>query len=193
MDSAVSTQTPHPTVGHFNSFFQGFSAGLFAFYHDQDGNPLTSRSADGLPPFNYRYLLFSFSFFSFRGCKNGTWEPQHFPCRVWQCLRGYRKGTLDSETKWTWELACSEDQDTQGSCCLVITHCTSQYSGEAGIGCVCFFFVVDVVIVLTTKLAVVKRFRPKISNVEKYWKQLYQLCREYQSQDKNHQQDFISN
>jgi hypothetical protein len=31
-----------------------------------------------------------------------------------------------------------------------------------------FFFVVDVVIVLTTKLAVVKRFRPKISNVEKY-------------------------
>lgn len=29
----------------------GFSAGLF--YHDKDGNPLTSKFADGLPLFNY--------------------------------------------------------------------------------------------------------------------------------------------
>ena len=34
-----------------NFFLQGFSAGLF--YHDKDGNPLTSIFADGLPLFNY--------------------------------------------------------------------------------------------------------------------------------------------
>eukprot|EP00070_Physeter_catodon_P019625 XP_023979982.1 leishmanolysin-like peptidase isoform X3 [Physeter catodon] len=40
---------------------QGFSAGLFAFYHDKDGNPLTSRFADGLPPFNYSIGLYQWS------------------------------------------------------------------------------------------------------------------------------------
>ncbi|XP_027442620.1 leishmanolysin-like peptidase isoform X5 [Callorhinus ursinus] len=40
---------------------QGFSAGLFAFYHDKDGNPLTSRFADGLPPFNYSLGLYQWS------------------------------------------------------------------------------------------------------------------------------------
>lgn len=33
---------------------QGFSAGLFAFYHDDDGKPLTPRFASGLPAFNER-------------------------------------------------------------------------------------------------------------------------------------------
>ncbi|XP_010832601.1 PREDICTED: leishmanolysin-like peptidase isoform X5 [Bison bison bison] len=42
------------TVKHEIIHALGFSAGLFAFYHDKDGNPLTSRFADGLPPFNYR-------------------------------------------------------------------------------------------------------------------------------------------
>lgn len=37
---------------------QGFSAGLFAFYRDDDGKPLTTRYADGLPPFNERYFIF---------------------------------------------------------------------------------------------------------------------------------------
>uniref|UniRef100_A0A8C8Z232 Leishmanolysin-like peptidase n=1 Tax=Prolemur simus TaxID=1328070 RepID=A0A8C8Z232_PROSS len=39
----------------------GFSAGLFAFYRDKDGNPLTSRFADGLPPFNYSLGLYQWS------------------------------------------------------------------------------------------------------------------------------------
>lgn len=37
---------------------KGFSAGLFAFYRDDDGKPLTTRYADGLPPFNERYFIF---------------------------------------------------------------------------------------------------------------------------------------
>lgn len=37
---------------------KGFSAGLFAFYRDDDGKPLTPRYADGLPPFNERYYIF---------------------------------------------------------------------------------------------------------------------------------------
>lgn len=37
---------------------KGFSAGLFAFYRDDDGKPLTPRYADGLPPFNERYCIF---------------------------------------------------------------------------------------------------------------------------------------
>ncbi|KAK1343984.1 hypothetical protein QTO34_014542, partial [Cnephaeus nilssonii] len=41
------------TVKHEIIHALGFSAGLFAFYHDKDGNPLTSRFADGLPLFNY--------------------------------------------------------------------------------------------------------------------------------------------
>lgn len=37
---------------------KGFSAGLFAFYRNDDGKPLTTRYADGLPPFNERYFIF---------------------------------------------------------------------------------------------------------------------------------------
>ena len=33
---------------------QGFSAGLFAFYRDDEGAPLTPRYASGLPAFNER-------------------------------------------------------------------------------------------------------------------------------------------
>lgn len=49
------------TVKHEIIHALGFSAGLFAFYRDQDGNPLTSRSADGLPPFNYSLGLYQWS------------------------------------------------------------------------------------------------------------------------------------
>lgn len=41
---------------------KGFSAGLFAFYRDDDGKPLTTRYADGFPPFNERYFIFSYLF-----------------------------------------------------------------------------------------------------------------------------------
>ncbi|KAM8934064.1 leishmanolysin-like peptidase [Pelodytes ibericus] len=40
------------TVKHEIIHALGFSAGLFAFYYDDDGNPLTDRHANGLPQFN---------------------------------------------------------------------------------------------------------------------------------------------
>ncbi|KAM9583117.1 leishmanolysin-like peptidase isoform 2-T2 [Trichechus inunguis] len=49
------------TVKHEIIHALGFSAGLFAFYHDKDGNPLTSRFADGLPPFNNSLGLYQWS------------------------------------------------------------------------------------------------------------------------------------
>ncbi|XP_036302970.1 leishmanolysin-like peptidase isoform X2 [Pipistrellus kuhlii] len=49
------------TVKHEIIHALGFSAGLFAFYHDKDGNPLTSRFADGLPLFNYSLGLYQWS------------------------------------------------------------------------------------------------------------------------------------
>ncbi|XP_068402673.1 leishmanolysin-like peptidase isoform X3 [Eschrichtius robustus] len=49
------------TVKHEIIHALGFSAGLFAFYHDKDGNPLTSRFADGLPPFNYSWYKANYS------------------------------------------------------------------------------------------------------------------------------------
>uniref|UniRef100_A0A8D0LBB6 Leishmanolysin-like peptidase n=1 Tax=Sphenodon punctatus TaxID=8508 RepID=A0A8D0LBB6_SPHPU len=49
------------TVKHEIVHALGFSAGLFAFYHDDNGKPLTSRSADGLPPFNDTLGLYQWS------------------------------------------------------------------------------------------------------------------------------------
>ncbi|KAM5336758.1 leishmanolysin-like peptidase isoform 2-T2 [Glossophaga mutica] len=49
------------TVKHEIIHALGFSAGLFAFYHDKDGMPLTSRLADGLPYFNYSLGLYQWS------------------------------------------------------------------------------------------------------------------------------------
>eukprot|EP00079_Xenopus_tropicalis_P039030 XP_017952801.1 PREDICTED: leishmanolysin-like peptidase [Xenopus tropicalis] len=43
------------TVKHEIIHALGFSAGLFAFYYDDDGNPLTPRYINGLPYFNERY------------------------------------------------------------------------------------------------------------------------------------------
>lgn len=44
-------------VNSVSSVLQGFSAGLFAFYHDDEGKPLTPRFASGLPAFNERWVL----------------------------------------------------------------------------------------------------------------------------------------
>uniref|UniRef100_A0A8C3S5I5 Leishmanolysin-like peptidase n=1 Tax=Chelydra serpentina TaxID=8475 RepID=A0A8C3S5I5_CHESE len=49
------------TVKHEIIHALGFSAGLFAFYHDDDGNPLTARYEDGLPPFNDSLGLYQWS------------------------------------------------------------------------------------------------------------------------------------
>lgn len=49
------------TVKHEIIHALGFSAGLFAFYHDDNGKPLTQRFASGLPAFNESLGLFQWS------------------------------------------------------------------------------------------------------------------------------------
>ncbi|XP_026563872.1 leishmanolysin-like peptidase isoform X1 [Pseudonaja textilis] len=49
------------TVKHEIIHALGFSAGLFAFYHDDDGNPLTARYANGLPLFNESLGVYQWS------------------------------------------------------------------------------------------------------------------------------------
>ncbi|XP_060784836.1 leishmanolysin-like peptidase isoform X1 [Neoarius graeffei] len=49
------------TVKHEIMHALGFSAGLFAFYHDDDGKPLTPRFASGLPAFNESLGLYQWS------------------------------------------------------------------------------------------------------------------------------------
>uniref|UniRef100_A0A8K9XZV6 Leishmanolysin-like peptidase n=1 Tax=Oncorhynchus mykiss TaxID=8022 RepID=A0A8K9XZV6_ONCMY len=49
------------TVKHEVIHALGFSAGLFAFYHDDDGKPLTPRFASGLPAFNESSGLYQWS------------------------------------------------------------------------------------------------------------------------------------
>ncbi|XP_053554020.1 leishmanolysin-like peptidase [Bombina bombina] len=49
------------TVKHEILHALGFSAGLFAFYYDDDGSPLTQRYANGLPPFNESLGLYQWS------------------------------------------------------------------------------------------------------------------------------------
>ncbi|XP_028846079.1 leishmanolysin-like peptidase [Denticeps clupeoides] len=64
--SMISTQPQEfegmlSTVKHEIIHALGFSAGLFAFYHDSDGKPLTQRFASGLPAFNESLGLFQWS------------------------------------------------------------------------------------------------------------------------------------
>ncbi|KAE8299063.1 Leishmanolysin-like peptidase [Larimichthys crocea] len=49
------------TVKHEIIHALGFSAGLFAFYHDDQGKPLTPRFASGLPAFNESLGLYQWS------------------------------------------------------------------------------------------------------------------------------------
>uniref|UniRef100_A0A4W3JW35 Leishmanolysin-like peptidase n=1 Tax=Callorhinchus milii TaxID=7868 RepID=A0A4W3JW35_CALMI len=49
------------TVKHEIVHALGFSAGLFAFYRDNEGKPLTTRYANGLPPFNETLGLYQWS------------------------------------------------------------------------------------------------------------------------------------
>lgn len=49
------------TVKHEIYHALGFSAGLYAFYRDQNGEPYTPREKHGLPPYNDRYNLYQWS------------------------------------------------------------------------------------------------------------------------------------
>ncbi|CAL1581683.1 unnamed protein product [Knipowitschia caucasica] len=49
------------TVKHEIIHALGFSAGLFAFFHDDEGKPFTPRFASGLPPFNETLGLYQWS------------------------------------------------------------------------------------------------------------------------------------
>lgn len=71
---------------------KGFSAGLFAFYRDDDGKPLTPRYADGLPPFNERYYRFfgpldtlteGCFHVAFLGCILACWKSNFIPLLEW--------------------------------------------------------------------------------------------------------------
>ncbi|KAJ6665457.1 hypothetical protein lerEdw1_003298 [Lerista edwardsae] len=64
--SMISTQPQEfvgmlSTVKHEIIHALGFSAGLFAFYHDDDGKPFTTRHADGLPAFNESLGVYQWS------------------------------------------------------------------------------------------------------------------------------------
>uniref|UniRef100_A0A3P8ZXL0 Leishmanolysin-like peptidase n=1 Tax=Esox lucius TaxID=8010 RepID=A0A3P8ZXL0_ESOLU len=70
MLSTVKHEIIHRVMIHFLNqhcmelnMFQtdGFSAGLFAFYHDDNGKPLTPRFASGLPAFNESLGLYQWS------------------------------------------------------------------------------------------------------------------------------------
>ncbi|XP_068726992.1 leishmanolysin-like peptidase isoform X1 [Montipora capricornis] len=49
------------TVKHEIFHALGFSAGLFAFYRDDNGAPYTPREKHGLPPYNEKYNLYQWS------------------------------------------------------------------------------------------------------------------------------------
>ncbi|XP_040296892.1 leishmanolysin-like peptidase isoform X1 [Bufo bufo] len=64
--SMISTQPQEfagmlSTVKHEIIHALGFSAGLFAFFYDDSGEPLTPRSADGLPVFNESLGVYQWS------------------------------------------------------------------------------------------------------------------------------------
>nr|XP_033801008.1 leishmanolysin-like peptidase isoform X2 [Geotrypetes seraphini] len=64
--SMISTQAQEfvgmlSTVKHEILHALGFSAGLFAFYYDDNGNPWTARQATGLPSFNPSLGLYQWS------------------------------------------------------------------------------------------------------------------------------------
>ncbi|KAM4626891.1 leishmanolysin-like peptidase [Discoglossus pictus] len=64
--SMISTQPQEfvgmlSTVKHEILHALGFSAGLFAFYYDDNGNPLTKRDFNGLPLFNESLGLYQWS------------------------------------------------------------------------------------------------------------------------------------
>ncbi|XP_051841446.1 LOW QUALITY PROTEIN: leishmanolysin-like peptidase [Antechinus flavipes] len=124
------------TVKHEIIHALGFSAGLFAFYHDKDGKPLTFRYASGLPPFNSSLGLYQWSDKVVRKVER-LWDVQgskmiphsvfllvtprvveearkHFNCPILEGMELENQGGLGTELNH-WEKRLLENEAMTGS------------------------------------------------------------------------------
>ncbi|MBN3307421.1 LMLN peptidase, partial [Amia calva] len=118
------------TVKHEIIHALGFSAGLFAFYHDDDGKPLTPRYASGLPPFNESLGLYQWSekiirratrLWDIRGDRMLRHEVslleearRHFDCPILEGMELENQGGLGTELNH-WEKRLLENEAMTGS------------------------------------------------------------------------------
>ncbi|KAI6065149.1 Leishmanolysin-like peptidase [Aix galericulata] len=87
------------TVKHEIIHALGFSAGLFAFYRDDDGKPLTTRYADGLPPFNESLGLYQWSN---KVVHKAEEARKHFNCPILEGMELENQGGMGTELNH-WE------------------------------------------------------------------------------------------
>uniref|UniRef100_A0A8C9VJR7 Leishmanolysin-like peptidase n=1 Tax=Scleropages formosus TaxID=113540 RepID=A0A8C9VJR7_SCLFO len=139
--SMISTQPQEfvgmlSTVKHEIIHALGFSAGLFAFYHDDNGKPLTQRYAGGLPPFNESLGLYQWSDKVVRKAKR-LWNisgntmvshevhllvtprvveeaRKHFDCPILEGMELENQGGLGTELNH-WEKRLLENEAMTGS------------------------------------------------------------------------------
>ena len=65
------------TVKHEIFHALGFSAGLFAFYRNENGVPYTPRDKHGLPPYNEKYGLYQWSSKIVQKVERKKWATRH--------------------------------------------------------------------------------------------------------------------
>ena len=65
------------TVKHEIFHALGFSAGLFAFYRNENGAPYTPREKHGLPPYNDKYGLYQWSSKIVQKMERKQWATRH--------------------------------------------------------------------------------------------------------------------
>ncbi|XP_041057542.1 leishmanolysin-like peptidase isoform X1 [Carcharodon carcharias] len=124
------------TVKHEIVHALGFSAGLFAFYRDDEGKPLTTRKANGLPPFNESLGLYQWSdkvarkavrLWDIRGNKKLNHEvvllvtprvvkeaQKHFNCPILEGMELENQGGMGTELNH-WEKRLLENEAMTGS------------------------------------------------------------------------------
>ncbi|XP_035379419.1 leishmanolysin-like peptidase [Electrophorus electricus] len=124
------------TVKHEIIHALGFSAGLFAFYHDDDGKPLTPRFASGLPAFNESLGLYQWSdkvikraarLWDLRGGRMVQHEVhlmvtprvvaearRHFKCPILEGMELENQGGIGTELNH-WEKRLLENEAMTGS------------------------------------------------------------------------------
>ncbi|KAJ1175772.1 hypothetical protein NDU88_001057 [Pleurodeles waltl] len=124
------------TVKHEIIHALGFSAGLFAFYYDDNGKPLTARHPNGLPPFNDSLGLYQWSenvvrkavrMWDVRGTKLLRHEvfllvtprvvaeaQKHFNCPVLEGMELENQGGMGTELNH-WEKRLLENEAMTGS------------------------------------------------------------------------------
>ncbi|CAK6977016.1 leishmanolysin-like peptidase [Scomber scombrus] len=124
------------TVKHEIIHALGFSAGLFAFYHDDEGKPLTPRFASGLPAFNESLGLYQWSEAVIR-CVSRLWDirggvmvrhqvhvlvtprvveeaRRHFNCPILEGMELENQGGTGTELNH-WEKRLLENEAMTGS------------------------------------------------------------------------------